>query len=1277
MRRGIKKRIAAWVLAMLIIVTASVSSVSLATNPSKPDIASIRYRVSANEIKNLNIDEKNIRWEDSSWKLDLGEGFYRNQVMVVHFRDKISLKDASLIQITGDGETYNFKMTRSPQSVRVIDERLLVLDFNHLYRYGKQAKEESFVLRKDTAYRLTIPENTLAWKENTLLPIRKYLISFTTREAQDTFLEPIWISSISSEIRPDDLIQDPLSDYPHHDYDVDYTASKIIQGTVKGNKSDNLTRFQLWRENANGHFVKDENRTRWDVEESEKNHRLFIHFNQEIRLNDGAVDHQGIEKKYTSEDLTKAFELYETPYKFEVFPEDVYRYAPEDPNERSEIKKEKASRKKWTGKEYRTTGIKKPYPSVWDKHENNVMVLNPEQKVKIKSVEIVKEKGTETNRLMIVSEEPLLSHNRYLLKIRKDKVLADSKRTVDNLTASGDEYYRDILISKNGQTILPKGFEFEVWTKEAKSNPASPVVKIETEGYDAGTFIEGKNFAKELEQSDFIIHGAPRYDRDNTPIVLKFDREVILNPNSTHKFSGIRIIEGDHFQEFEQHEIPIRMIRIENDMQNGKVRSKVKINPESTLKPGTPYTLIVDRDVFVSRAHEFVEYDWRNEKDGNPTWQEPSPKKKLRLNPPTKRFRSPSDEEPRTAGDNIRKYLDEHPLMFEFVVDGETTSEHGSVVTGVILHGAEKLKANDLKEKSLYSMHSLKEFKDRKRTHKVNDVDGGSESYTEYVKFEIHGQNFNERIKDIVFTNRRTGHQITIKREKLKVWDNKPQEKSSIHFENVELLTGYIPESALSEMTVFPRDNTESALIEESDPKSSQGVYEVAIHFESGTAVYTKDAPRLTLVDRPVVIASTPAFGARYIDADRLTKPGTREAKEYYVEVRFEDLAGSFLLSDAAMKGIKLNEKGKKEVLNDSSKPVILEKGKDGLTNVARVFIPLKGRLDEGKEFEWTISPSSLASYQLESKSGKKFGNHGYKSYFTTNIVPLATRQYEGSVPEEYDPTYPILIEGEKGFIEYNALTKVYFMDASGRGWDPDRIEIIQEKGKQQLLIYLPGARKLPVGTYDIVISNGENYRQELKQAVFSVVKRTGEVPNEITKLKLITKEISVIAERQSSMDHISLKEDRIVHEIDMDGLTGKMPRTVKVTAPIGTNLLKLNSSYGNMVLEGIQPFFPTEKQLAFEYGRPEPAKVSELRKELRGKGVRSAFVRLSDLNFSFKKGRLVLKYNGISSENLTVMRYDRDRFSFVPVDSQVDELNRTISADITQPGIYVAVQMK
>lgn len=1430
MEHRIGKRILSWILATLMIVTAGVPSVVSASAPENPDIWWIRYQNLSGELKTDTFNARNAKWEDSSWKLDLGENMLRNPVMYLRFREQISLKDASRIQITGDGEIYNFKTSLSPQAVRVIDGNVLVLDFNHLYRYGEssQAGRESdgkFALRKDTAYRLLIPEDTLSWKKSSPSKIRSHILSFITREKEEPALRPIWISSDQNvangrTVQTEDVLKpDFLLDDPHYEYDTDYTAPKIIQGMVRGYESDNLTRFQMWREDAKGHFVKDGNRTGWDVSYVKEKNRFFVHFNHEIRLNTAAVNIDGKQKNYKTEDLTDAFELYETPYKYEVFEEDVYRHPSEDPAESPEIRKEKESDRKWTGKEYRSTRIKDSFRTVWDRNANNPLIKNPEQKVKIKRVEII----PNSNRLMIVADEPLLFHNRYILKIRKEKAGTGKPSQGlqhEPLNSTEEEYYRDILISKNERTILPKGFRFEIWTKETEPNPAQPAVKILKDGYHAGTFIEAKESAKEIDQSAFIIHGAPRYDRENTPIVVRLDREVVLNPNSTHKFSGVRIIEGDHFNHFEQHEIPVHRLRIENEIRDGKTFSTLKINPISTLKAGAPYTLLIDRDVFVSRAHEYIEYNWRNEKAGNPVWQASSPKKKWRLNPPTPRYRTPSDPKEFTQGDNIRTFLDEFPLMFEFVVDGESAPEHESVVTGVILNDVEQLNADDAREKSLYSMRSLKKFKDRNRIHKVHDVDGGNEIYMEFVKFQIHGQNFNERIKDIVFTNRRTGGTITIKKEMLNVWDNGPKKKPSIEFQNVELLTGYLPESALAEMTIFPLDRETPALLDAMDPKSSQGMYEIAVHFESRTANYSKDAPRLTLIDRPVVIGSTPALGARYVDADKLVKTAYRERtdflnlkevkkgvseadglplssewtgamrydvkhmlsspgraralndaiekctfsyiesyvtedaelwknflhaekyrtpeeereervnplydlkskvskllepilraykglyvnakeedkreileserskeierslKEYYAEVMMEDFAESFRLENDAQKFIKFHEKGKTELLNDPKKPLILERQKDGEVKLVRVFIPLVRRLEEAKEYEWEISPSKFGYYQLKSEVGREkedFLNHGYKTYFSTNIVPVATRQYEGSVPEEYDPNYPIIIEGEKGFIDYNQLTKVYFIDGAGGRWEPDKIEISEENGIQRLTIYLPSRRKLPVGVYDILISNGGKYRKELSYAVFSVVKKTGEVPNEITKLKLVSKGVEVISERQSSKDHITVKNTSTVHEINMDQLIGKMPRTVKVTVPIGTTspILKLNSVYGNMVLDGIQPFFPSAKELILQYGRPSAAEVSELRKELRGKGVCLEFVSLSDLNFSFTTGTLVLKFTGLSVENITMMRYDPDGFTFVPVFSQVDEVNRTVSAAINQQGIYVAVRMK
>lgn len=170
-----------------------------------------------------------------------------------------------------------------------------------------------------------------------------------------------------------------------------------------------------------------------------------------------------------------------------------------------------------------------------------------------------------------------------------------------------------------------------------------------------------------------------------------------------------------------------------------------------------------------------------------------------------------------------------------------------------------------------------------------------------------------------------------------------------------------------------------------------------------------------------------------------------------------------------------------------------------------------------------------------------------------------------------------------------------------------------------------------------------------------------------------------MISERQTSKDHISLQNTSTVHEIDMDQLMGKMPRTVKVTVPVGaeTSTLKLNSVYGKMVLDGVQPFFPTERQFHLHYGRPSAAEVSKFRKELRGKGICSEFLSLSDLNFTFASGTLVLRYTGMSAENLVVMRYDRENYAFVPLFSQVDEVNRTISAIISQEGVYVVVRMK
>ncbi len=545
------------------------------------------------------------------------------------------------------------------------------------------------------------------------------------------------------------------------------------------------------------------------------------------------------------------------------------------------------------------------------------------------------------------------------------------------------------------------------------------------------------------------------------------------------------------------------------------------------------------------------------------------------------------------------------------------------------------------------------------------------------IKFDITGYNFAEDIKQLRFVRREINGS---EGKTIKV------PSADLVFHDVTKITGEIKASAKSEFSKIYSER------EDGLTKTSAGVYDIYIDFDKGnSAKLTSEDQRFIVKDRPKIIETTPYDKENYFEPESLYKRfDDSEEDGYYIKAVFEDIGGMLELKDKVNKeGIHVNILGDGGELVDNTKSLKYEREtskNEYKTNKFIVYIPLIDKLEDGQEYEVKILAEKIVEYKYKDKNGKvvklntedetELGdNRSYSWTFNTNYFPKAEKLYEGSLSEYYDDGYPIAIDGSM----FNSKTKVEFRDTSDYTYRADSVRLRDDT----LYIYLPRRRRLPVGLYDIVISNGYDYETEMVYGVLSIVEEGDYIPNEDYRVKDENRREIVKENIARSSDVLEIKSrytDRRNMEIDLDELMGREAwvRTIEYSA--GTrdsiNELELKSKWANTRINNLSLSRDRkERYIELRVGRVEASVSDLLKKKLRGKNIKSNFLEVSGENFDFTSLTIEIPYIQSDGSNLKMLRYDEDMRNFEEIPFTIDLINSKLKGITTKAGIFVIVE--
>ena len=421
---------------------------------------------------------------------------------------------------------------------------------------------------------------------------------------------------------------------------------------------------------------------------------------------------------------------------------------------------------------------------------------------------------------------------------------------------------------------------------------------------------------------------------------------------------------------------------------------------------------------------------------------------------------------------------------------------------------------------------------------------------------------------------------------------------------------------------------------------------------------------------RPKVINTTPTDREKYLNPEYLFQKFPTETNEeyiegYYLTVVFNNIEDEIKLLNKYPQEIVLNIKGESENAIDNTKEINIKENKD--KKELTLYIPLKEKLKDNQIYNGTIPENIIGDMEGT-------GNLEYSWSFSTNYFPKADRLYEGFVVESYDWRYPIVIDGSM----FHENTYVEFRGNTGRIYGSERVSVYDG----QLYIYLP-RRGLPVGLYDIIISNGRDYETSMVHGVLSVVEEGDYIPNEEYKVER-NKEYGIIKkDLKLSKDLLELKSSQVNKsyvEINLDELMGSdtWVRTIEYPTAWGNTLreLSLKSKWANISIGNLKLNINTdEKNINLRAGRVEQGVADILKKKLIDRNIKSNFIEVSGNNFDFTSLMMEIPYFESDGRGLKILRYDEEIKIFEEIPSTTEFIDGKVKGLTNKPGIFVVVE--
>ncbi|NLZ54114.1 MAG: hypothetical protein GX892_13420 [Thermoanaerobacteraceae bacterium] len=478
-----------------------------------------------------------------------------------------------------------------------------------------------------------------------------------------------------------------------------------------------------------------------------------------------------------------------------------------------------------------------------------------------------------------------------------------------------------------------------------------------------------------------------------------------------------------------------------------------------------------------------------------------------------------------------------------------------------------------------------------------------------------------------------------------------------------------------------------------SDLLAGDGEYLVELFFKNRPSVLNESVTFKVLPrGKPKVIATDPQGGDTWSNERRLNARTIDGTTRYFLKVTFDDFDGSLrfdtdiglnLLQSSTVYSEGQNEVSMidtefitfiqniedSELRNSYISQYIFVK--DRHAGQAHLYVPVKP-LRSQTTYIAMINAGIVYFAGAESSSG----NDPIQWTFTTTANPTVSSIQVGSVIEDYDEDVPIILYGDF-FDEQNI--EVYFNDVRA-----SRVRIgTSENGQSFLRVYLPSGRnRLKPGIYTIMVRNDRDHEFEVFGAL-SVVREGSHIPNEEYRVKDELRIGEVISDLFVSEDILILDRrytDRRSLEIDLDEIMGQQVLTRKIRfdgrRADRISTLETLSKWADITLYdiGIDDYSSDEKA-EIALGRAEPLMIQNLKQKLGRQIVKSEFIQVTKQNVRFSSFRITMPFKESDGEDLKVLRYDPYSRQFIEEDFRVDKIEKTVTVDSNNSGIFVVVE--
>lgn len=380
----------------------------------------------------------------------------------------------------------------------------------------------------------------------------------------------------------------------------------------------------------------------------------------------------------------------------------------------------------------------------------------------------------------------------------------------------------------------------------------------------------------------------------------------------------------------------------------------------------------------------------------------------------------------------------------------------------------------------------------------------------------------------------------------------------------------------------------------------------------------------------------------------------------------------------------KLNHIGQFEVTYSYTEEI-----GSGNVGKAKIYIPINDSLEDGTIYVAKI-PEGIVTYsENEISDVLNRSNDKYEWNFKTIVPSNVDKSFTGSVPEDYDEDYPIVLTGNN----FNKQTRVYFRDTSGREYE-GKVELPTTDGKV-LNVYLPyGRNKLKVGLYDIVVENTKDTKQVIEYGVLSVVPRGEFVPNE----EFVQKDRDTsgnniregdlkkyIKTSYDTLDLSSRYTDYAEVELDLDEIMGEevWSRNISYKGYRNDTINRLitKSKWSDITLTNVTlDTNSSNRDIIIRVGRT-PANIEDnIKKKITGKILKSNFIEVGGENYTASRLNLSIPFKESNGKNLKLLRYDEAtrRVTEIKLDDRnIDNVNKRINIELANEtrGVFVVVE--